>query len=158
MSETSAAPSNFPWPPVIYGVACLGAVLLGWLVPLPWIGPPLSDILFAVGLLAIAAALALIVVGIRTLRRHNTTEMPHRASEHLVTEGPFGLSRNPIYLGDTLLLIGIGLAAGIWWFILLAVVAAFVTQKLAIEREERHLDARFGKRFRDYRKKVRRWI
>jgi protein-S-isoprenylcysteine O-methyltransferase Ste14 len=152
------APNTVPWPPVIYGVAILAAVLLGLLVPLPWIGQPLSDILFAVGLLAIGAALALIIMAIRTLRRHNTTEMPHRPAEHLVTDGPFGLTRNPIYLGDTLLFIGIGLASGVWWFIILGIVAAFATQKLAIEREERHLDARFGKRYRDYRKKVRRWI
>jgi protein-S-isoprenylcysteine O-methyltransferase Ste14 len=57
-----------------------------------------------------------------------------------------------------MLMIGIGLIAGIVWFILLAPVAAFVTQKLAIEREERHLEARFGKKYRDYTKKVRRWI
>ena len=158
MSDVQTVPNSFPWPPVIYGAAILVAVLLGWLVPLPWIGQPLSDILFAVGCLAVVAALALIIVSIRTLRRHGTTEMPHRASEHLVTAGPFGLTRNPIYLGDTLLMIGIGLAAGIWWFILLALVAAFATQKLAIEREERHLEGRFGKRYRDYRKRVRRWI
>ena len=158
MSETTAAPNNFPRPPVIYAIAILVAVLLGWFIPLPWIGHPLSDILFAVGWLAIAGALALIFAAIRTLRRHGTTEMPHRASNHLVIDGPFGFSRNPIYVGDTLLMIGIGLAAGIWWFILLALAAAFTTQKLAIEREERHLDARFGKRYRDYSKKVRRWV
>ena len=71
--------------------------------------------------------------------------------------------RNPlgakaIYLGNTLMMIGIGLASGILWFILLGLVAAFATQKLAIEREERHLDQKFGKRWRDYSKKVRRWI
>ena len=114
MSDVQTVPNSFPWPPVIYGAAILVAVLLGWLVPLPWIGQPLSDILFAVGCLAVVAALAIIIVSIRTLRRHGTTEMPHRASEHLVTAGPFGLTRNPIYLGDTLLMIGMGLAAGIW--------------------------------------------
>ena len=44
------------------------------------------------------------------------------------------------------------------WFLVLALVAAFLTQKLAIEPEERHLDVRFGKKYREYSKKVRRWI
>jgi protein-S-isoprenylcysteine O-methyltransferase Ste14 len=55
-------------------------------------------------------------------------------------------------------MIGVGLITGIAWFLPLAIVAAFLTQKLAIEREERHLEARFGKRYRDYAKRVRRWI
>jgi protein-S-isoprenylcysteine O-methyltransferase Ste14 len=75
-----------------------------------------------------------------------------------VSGGPFSFSRNPIYLANTMLTFGIGLIAGSVWFILLGLVAAFATQKLAIEREEKHLDARFGKKYRDYRKKVRRWI
>ena len=37
-------------------------------------------------------------------------------------------------------------------------IAAFATQKLAIEREEQHLAARFGKKYLDYKKRVRRWI
>jgi len=50
------------------------------------------------------------------------------------------------------------LVSGIVWFLLLAVLAAFAVQKLAIEREERHLPARFGKTYLDYAERVRRWI
>ena len=52
----------------------------------------------------------------------------------------------------------IGLIAGNAWFLLLAAVAAFATQKVAIEREEKVLAEKFGKRYRDYAKRVRRWI
>ena len=78
--------------------------------------------------------------------------------EHLVTEGPFGISRNPIYLADTLLLIGVGLVSGITWFLPVALIAASITQKVAIDKEERWLAEKFGKRYRDYAKRVRRWI
>jgi protein-S-isoprenylcysteine O-methyltransferase Ste14 len=44
----------------------------------------------------------------------------------------------------------------IMWFLLLAVLASFAVQKLAIEREERHLQARFGKTYVDYAERVRR--
>jgi protein-S-isoprenylcysteine O-methyltransferase Ste14 len=53
---------------------------------------------------------------------------------------------------------GLGFMSGIIWFLPLALVAAMLTQHLAIKREEAHLEARFGKAFRDYAKKVRRWI
>lgn len=158
MSDAHDRPNRFPWPPVIYLAAIGVSVALAILYPLPWIGSPMSDILFAVGCVMLAAVVAIDVSAMRTLAKAKTTLMPHRASEHLVTTGPYGFTRNPIYLANTMLVIGAGLVAGIVWFIPLALLAAFVTQKLAIEREERHLEARFGKRYRDYMKKVRRWI
>ena len=92
------------------------------------------------------------------MQRAKTTILAHRATEKLVTAGPFSFTRNPIYLAFTMLIIGIGLIAGIWWLVLIAPFAAFATVKLAIEGEERHLEARFGKTYRDYAKKIRRWI
>ena len=75
---------------------------------------------------------------IRTMSRAKTTIKPNAQPDHLVTTGPFSFSRNPIYLANTLLMIGVGLISGIAWFLPLALIAAFVTQKLAIEREEKH--------------------
>ena len=158
MTAVETRPNTLPWPPIVYIAAVAAATLLNWLVPLPWIPGPLSELLFAVGWLVVGGALVIEFSAMRTMARAKTTIMPHRGSDHLVTGGPFSFTRNPIYLGNTMLMIGIGLIAGIVWFILLAPVDAFVTQKLAIEREERHLEIRFGKKYRDYAKKVRRWI
>jgi protein-S-isoprenylcysteine O-methyltransferase Ste14 len=151
-------PNKLPWPPIVYLAAVAAAIVLHWLLPLPWIPRPLSELLFAVGWIVVGVALVIEVAAMRAMSRAKTTIMPTRGSDHLVTNGPFSFTRNPIYLGNTMLMIGIGLIAGIAWFILLAPVAAFATQKLAIEREEQHLEIRFGKKFRDYAKKVRRWI
>jgi protein-S-isoprenylcysteine O-methyltransferase Ste14 len=158
MTDIQNSPNRLPWPPIIYLAAIAISIALGLLFPLPWISAPLSDILFAAGWLLVAAMVALDFSAMRTMARAKTTIMPNRASEHLVTTGAFSFTRNPIYLGNTLLMIGVGLITGIAWFLPLAIAAAFATQKLAIEREERHLEARFGKRYRDYAKRVRRWI
>lgn len=158
MTDIQTRPNRVPWPPIIYLAAIAVSIALGLLYPLPWISPPLSDILFAAGWLLVAAMVALDFSAMRTMARAKTTIMPNKASEHLVTTGAFSFTRNPIYLGNTLLMIGVGLITGIAWFLPLAIVAAFATQKLAIEREERHLEARFGKKYRDYAKRVRRWI
>jgi protein-S-isoprenylcysteine O-methyltransferase Ste14 len=158
MTDIQTRPNRLPWPPIIYLVAIAISIALGLLYPLPWISAPLSDILFAAGWLLVAAMVALDFSAMRTMARAKTTIRPDKASEHLVTTGAFSFTRNPIYLGNTLLMIGVGLITGIVWFLPLAIIAAFATQKLAIEREERHLEARFGKRYRDYAKRVRRWI
>jgi protein-S-isoprenylcysteine O-methyltransferase Ste14 len=154
----SDVPATVPWPPIVFAGGIVASVALAWLVPLPWIPPPISEVLFAVGLLVMAGSLFLVVQAIRTLRKSGTTVLPTRAADALVTTGPYRLSRNPIYLGDAALMIGAGLAFGIAWFIIFAILCAFATQKLAIENEERHLSIRFGKRYRDYAKRVRRWI
>jgi protein-S-isoprenylcysteine O-methyltransferase Ste14 len=158
MTEIQARPNRLPWPPLIYLAAIAASIVLHLIYPLPFIGPPLSDILFAGGGLLIIGVIAIDFSAIRTLQRAKTTVMPHRGSEHLVTEGPFSFSRNPIYLANTMLMFGAGLMSQIVWFFPLGLIAAFLTQKLAIEREERHLEIRFGKRYRDYTKRVRRWI
>ena len=156
--DPHSAPTRFPWPPLILlGAIALGAVL-DFFLPIPWFGSPLADMLAAAGALLVAVAILLELATVFTLRRARTTIRPDRRVDHLVTSGPFAFSRNPIYVGNASLLLGIGLAAGIVWFLLLAFATAWTTQKIAIEPEERHLEARFGKTYRDYRRKVRRWL
>ncbi|MBZ9765740.1 MULTISPECIES: isoprenylcysteine carboxylmethyltransferase family protein [unclassified Mesorhizobium] len=147
-----------PWPPVIYVVAIAASIVLGMLYPLPWIGDILGDLLFGVGWVALFGVAMLWVTAIRVMMRAKTTFDPNAEPDHLVTSGPFGITRNPMYLANTLLLIGVAFITGIAWFLLFAFLAAFATQKLAIEKEEKILAEKFGKKYRDYAKRVRRWI
>lgn len=158
MNDVTARPNSLPWPPIIFLAAIAVSVFLNAFYPLPWFAQPLSGILYAIGWLMIAAFVALNISAVRAMRRAGTTVRPDRGTDHLVTEGPFSFTRNPLYLAGTIFVLGIGLVSGIVWFLLLAVLAAFAVQKLAIEREERHLQARFGKTYADYAGRVRRWI
>jgi protein-S-isoprenylcysteine O-methyltransferase Ste14 len=142
MNDVTARPNSLPWPPIIFLAAIAVSVFLNAFYPLPWFAQPLSGILSAIGWLMIAAFVALNISAIRVMRRAGTTVRPDRGTDHLVTEGPFSFTRNPLYLAGTKLVLGIGLVSWIVWFLLLAVLAAFAVQKLAIEREERHLQAR----------------
>ena len=151
-------PNTIPWPPMlVVGFIALG-VALNWLVPLGWPTGGLGDLLTGLGFSMVAIALSLAVTAMRTMAQAQTTILPHRRSDHLVTKGVFGFSRNPIYVANVILIAGLGLFLGNWWLLLLAPVDGFATQKLAIEREEAHLEARFGKTYRDYKKKVNRWL
>jgi protein-S-isoprenylcysteine O-methyltransferase Ste14 len=158
MNDVTARPNSLPWPPIVYSGAIAVSVLLNVFYPLPWFGQPLPAILSVLGWLMIAAVVALNILAIRVMRRAGTTVRPDRGTDHLVTDGPFSFTRNPLYVAGTMLVLGIGLVSGIVWFFFLALLAAFTVQKLAIEREERHLQARFGEAYLDYASRVRRWI
>lgn len=158
MTGPHPALSRIPWPPLLYLLAIAVAIALTIAWPLPWIREPLSDLLFAIGGLLAVAAVAIFIAALRTLTRAHTTVLPTRPADHLVTSGPFAISRNPIYLADTVLVIAIGMIAGSVWFPILAIVAAIVTTRLAIVPEERLLAAQFGKKYRDYAARVRRWL
>ena len=156
--DIKETPNSIPWPPLIYAAAILMGAFSGFVLPKPWLSSPTSDFLAAIGGLLIAAGLFVDFSAMRTLARAKTTIAPNKSAQHLVTNGPFSFSRNPIYLANTFITAGIGFMSGIIWFLPLALVAAMLTERLAIKREEAHLEARFGKAFRDYSKKVRRWI
>lgn len=112
-----------------------------------------------------AAGVGLILVGVglevwamATMARRHANILPHRAATALVTSGPFAWSRNPIYLGNTLVLIGAAFAFGNPWFLPAAILAALTVLKLAILREERHLAAMFGEAWSDYARVTARWL
>ncbi len=151
-------PSRFPWPPVLYLSAIIAAYFLGKYYPIPWLPTTISDSLFAAGILLVGGGLALDLYAIRTLAKHKTTVMPTSAATHLVTTGPFSISRNPIYLGNTILTFGLGIAFANPWFFIAAITAALATNFLQIVPEEKHLEHRFGNPWRNYARKVRRWI
>ena len=154
----SERPNTIPWPPILYGCAILGGWLLGRHYPLPFLPGLLGEMAFMLGLILIVAAIFIDVRTFLELRKHKTTILPTKGAAHLVTSGPFSFSRNPIYLSNTGLTIGIGLASSNIWLFGTAIAAAFATHNLAILREEKHLTARFGNEWRKYAKRVRRWI
>ena len=151
-------PNRLPWPPILY----VAALLAAWGLETLWPG----DAMFAgsgawlrvVGMVAATVGVALDLAAMLAMRRLRTNVMPHRGAQKLVTDGVFAFSRNPIYLGNALLLIGLALALHWPWLLACAVVSSLLVDRLAIRREERHLTARFGQAFTDYAARVPRWI
>ena len=87
-----------------------------------------------------------------------TNVWPHRQADLLVTAGPFRIWRNPIYMGEMLILLGLAQVTYNIWFAILAPVFALAVFKLAILPEESHLEARFGETYLDYKSRTRRWF
>ncbi len=150
-------PSNIPWPPLLLILCAVGAWLLDRWFPLPWPGLDDGGARF-VGLSFGVIGIVLIAWGIVTLKRHHTTFKPHAASTNLVTTGPFQVLRNPIYLGDVFVFLGLAEVTKNIWFVILGLVFSVAVTWLAILPEEAHLEARFGDAYRNYKAKTRRWI
>ncbi|WP_306119968.1 MULTISPECIES: isoprenylcysteine carboxylmethyltransferase family protein [unclassified Roseitalea] len=157
-SKHAERPNTVPWPPILLVTSLLIGFALDARVPLGWPAGMWGDLTGGLGLFLIVIAIIIDIGAMRTMFTARTTILPHRGSDRLVTGGIFRFSRNPIYVANALLLIGIGLFVGNLWLLAMAVINAIATQKLAIEREEAHLEARFGKTYRDYKKKVNRWL
>jgi protein-S-isoprenylcysteine O-methyltransferase Ste14 len=156
-SDTTERPSRIPWPPILLVGVLAGAVALGYVSPLPW--PGLDDWpARAVGLGLGAAGVVLLIAAILTLRRHGTTVLPDVGAMVLVTSGPFRRFRNPIYLADCLILLGLAELTKNVWFVIGAAVFVVLVTWLAILPEERHLERRFGQAYLDYKAKSRRWL
>lgn len=150
-------PSGFPWPPVLW----FGAMAVAWVAqrvsPLGWPGlddTPAQVVGWGIGLVG----LALFVWALLTLRAANTTVLPDKGADVLVTSGPFWRFRNPIYLAQVMIMLGLAEATKNVWFVVFAGVHAVLVTLLAIVPEERHLEARFGDAYRDYKSRSRRWI
>jgi protein-S-isoprenylcysteine O-methyltransferase Ste14 len=156
-AEPTAPPSTIPWPPILIVATVAGAIALGYLVPLEWPGE--NDLAARIAGRALGVAgLLLLIWAVVTLRRHGTTVMPDKPADVLVTDGPFRFRRNPIYIADILILLGLAELAQNVWLVILCVPLAVLLTWLAIIPEERHLEARFGDAYRDYKARTRRWI
>ncbi len=153
--------ADMPLPPAIYPLICVGSgYFLNKYIPLTapeflTAEPAISDKLAAVVLIS---SLLLIAWSIITLRSSKTTLLPHRAVTTLVTSGPFHYSRNPIYLGFTLLLLAMFFSTLNVWLAIFLPLNIGLLQHYVILPEEKHLRQRFESDFQGYQSRVRRWI
>jgi protein-S-isoprenylcysteine O-methyltransferase Ste14 len=115
----------------------------------PWRG--LGGLPLALGLLLILWANALFA-------KHDTEVKPFRESSALITEGPFRVSRNPMYLGGMLVFLGVAMLFGTCTPCLVLPVAFVALTRMFIEPEEQAMERQFGDAFRAYAGRVRRWI
>ncbi len=142
-------------PPLIY----LGALALGlglhaafWVPVLP------RTVARVLGVVLIACAVAIVVPAFRAMARAHTSFRIERPTTAIVTGGPFGYTRNPIYVALTLLYLGIAMVLNALWVFVLIVPVIVVMQLGVIVREERYLERKFGDEYLRYKAHVRRWL
>jgi protein-S-isoprenylcysteine O-methyltransferase Ste14 len=119
------------------------------LLPVPW---------NLVGILPVGLGVAVATTAEAQFHKLNTTVHPFKPSTSLVVDGMFRYSRNPMYLGFVLILVGVDILLGsLMPFILLPIFTAIIQFKF-IRIEEKMMAESFGKAWLEYTQQTRRWI
>ena len=139
-------------PPVWTLIAIAATIVLHYLYPL---------VIFnfrAIDMGMVMAGLYLIVAPVVWFKREKTTIIPRQKPAALISEGPFRLSRNPMYLGMVVLTFGIGVTLGSIQAVIPAIWLFFFLQKNYVIPEERKLREGLGREAEDYFATTGRWI
>ena len=91
-------------------------------------------------------------------RRTGQDPKPWKSTPEIISSGVYTVSRNPMYVGMSLLLAGIGIGWANGWLLVLLPPLWFVIYRTAIRHEEAYLERKFGDRYLAYKRSVRRWI
>jgi protein-S-isoprenylcysteine O-methyltransferase Ste14 len=142
-------------PPFIYAGTLAAGLLASRLLRLPFLPRRLARTL---GPLLIVGGFVIGLSGFREVRRAGSNVDPREPATTVVTGGPYRFTRNPMYLGFTLMYVGISALANALLPILLLPAIQQLMRRGVIEREERYLESKFGEEYLRYKEGVRRWI
>lgn len=110
---------------------------------------PVGFALIAVG--AVPRLWASVYIGRSSWTRRERAEI-------LITGGPYGLCRNPLYVGNILIALGFGVLSGLIWYMPILFAILVLHYSIVVRCEESFLEERFGEVYRAYRAQVSRWI
>jgi len=156
MSDTAATAQVIIRPPLAWALAVIVAFALDWLMPLPFV--PAAAPAGWLGGAVFVVALALFAWAIATITRAGSNVPTNRPTIAIVDTGPYRFTRNPIYLGMMLALVGLAIAFDSLWPLVTLVPFALVIRYGVVAREEAYLERMFGEVYRRYRARVRRWL
>jgi protein-S-isoprenylcysteine O-methyltransferase Ste14 len=156
LPNKDGAKVRFP-PPLVF----LGAIIAGIIVQRIYI--PLSfsvaaGIRIAGGVLVLACGVGLVISARIWFARTGQSPIPWKPTPELILQGPYRFTRNPMYVGVTLFVIGLGLALNNLWISLFAAPALLVVHFIAVLPEERYLAEKFGEGYRSFLARVRRYL
>jgi len=145
-------------PPTLFLGALTAACLLELIAP---IGPGLAKgtklpIWIGLGLAVIGVGIA--AKAVSQFTDAGTTVPINEPTDTLVTNGLYGLSRNPIYIAAIVFYVGLSIALTTGWALLMLPAVLMILKKGVIEREEAFLTEEFGETYLAYKSKVPRWV
>jgi protein-S-isoprenylcysteine O-methyltransferase Ste14 len=141
-------------PPVLLGISLILAIVFHYclkdfnFIPFPY---NLSGILIIIiGFSILGKA--------RTLFSKYKTTFTFEDASFLINEGIFNKTRNPVYLGMCIFLLGVSVCFGNLFSLLMPLILFLTIEFYFIPMEEKMLANIFGEKYNEYKKRVRRWF
>ena len=141
-------------PPHVAIVSLIVVIILHYLLPTPFISKPYNYF----GILFFIAGPLILFWSFGLFKKKSTPIMPGRKPTAVVMEGPYKFTRNPMYLGVTTALLGIAIYLGDFLAFLAPLVFFIFVSLRFIPREEKLMEKLFGKKYLEYKKRVRKWL
>jgi protein-S-isoprenylcysteine O-methyltransferase Ste14 len=142
-------------PPILLLVLLLFSALLTSLAPIAFLAIPFHGL---IATLFILAGVGVAAAGFFSFKYRRTPVRPGAEPTQLVLNGPYRITRNPMYLGLLLISIGCLLAVESLWFLIPPIVFFWFINFRLIPFEEQLLQEHFGVEYDAYRQRVRRWL
>lgn len=144
-----------PLPPTYLNIFLVLAIGLHFILPIKKIiHPPYTYL----GLIFILFGVFLNVWSTRLLKEKSQSIDFYETANRLVKDGPFRISRNPVYLSGVILSLGIAVLLGSLITLVFPIALLLILDRLYIPIEEDRLEAKFGKEYLEYKQRARRWI
>ncbi len=155
--KSGDSPGVIIFPPLIPLSVLVVGIILNFVMPLDLLThvPLLGRMV--VGLIAFVVGLGMVMVANRLFRRIGTNVRPSEPALVLATTGIYTSTRNPMYVGGSIVLLGIAIGCALDWVLLLLVLSLPLVHFGIILREERYLERKFGDAYRRYKSKVPRY-
>lgn len=143
-------------PPLLFAVPLIAGLWLNQRYPL--LPPTTSRVPQWLGMALIAAGAAHALTSIMLFVTSRTTIIPHGHASTFVQGGAYRWTRNPMYVGLTLVYVGTSVLMTAVWPILFLLLPLMILDQAIIPMEERHLEQAFGADYVAYKSRVRRWL
>jgi protein-S-isoprenylcysteine O-methyltransferase Ste14 len=156
LPNKDGAKVRFPPPLVFLGAIIAGVIVQRMVTPLSL--QVAAGIRVAAGVLILVCGTSLVISARIWFTRTRQSPIPWKPTPELILRGPYRFTRNPMYVGVTLFVVGLGLTLNDIWISLFAAPALLVVHFIAVLPEERYLAEKFGQSYRNFHAQVRRYV
>ena len=143
---------------VVFGLPFLASLALHFIWPFSIPLGSLRQALIPAGLLLGIIGMGLLVLARREFSRYGQPTDPGQPTSRVIRTGVFAISRNPLYLGAGLFLLGIALTFNLPWSVAMLIISMALCHYFLILPEEQYLAGKFGSEYETYFTSVNRWI
>ena len=155
VDNTKDNPGVIAPPPLIF----LSGILIGGWIAFLYPSRFLPDLVgYVLGGVLSAAGLGIIFIARSKMSKAKTNIEPWKPTTAILSDGIYGMSRNPVYVAMIVIYFGLAALFNSLWILLPLVFVVLAIHYGVVLREEKYLERKFGEEYLKYKRRVRRWV